>query len=152
MYTSVVLYWEHETNKFLSYLILHVFFSIEFVVASFKSCKETDALTFYNTIVKSLFDIRELVDKTHTKPAAKLWYVAEDLVHRVRIKVSLIYNLQYRGQEYMYYEVLMLKSMLVNKDFQTWLLIGWQHICQPIRSQVKKSLLNNMDFNMDFSK
>ena len=87
----VVLYWEHEMSKFLSYLILHVFFSIEFVVASFKSCKETDALTFYNTIVKSLFDIRELVDKTHTKPAAKLWYVTDDLVHGVCIKTCLVY-------------------------------------------------------------
>ena len=26
-----------------------------------------------------------------------------------------------------YYEIAMLKSMLVNKDFQTWHLIGWQH-------------------------
>ena len=33
------------------------------------------------------------------------------------------------------------KSMLVNKNFQSWLLIGWQHSCQPIRSHVCKSLL-----------
>ena len=42
----------------------------------------------------------------------------------------------------------MLNSMLVNKDFLTWLLIGWQLCCQPIRCQVWKSLLTNMDFNM----
>ena len=44
----------------------------------------------------------------------------------------------------------MLKSMLFNKDFQTWHLIGWQHSRQPIRSHVRKSLLTNMEFNMDF--
>ena len=41
-----------------------------------------------------------------------------------------------------------LKSMLVNKDFQTWLLIGWQHSCQPIRTHVRKSLLMYIYFNM----
>ena len=44
----------------------------------------------------------------------------------------------------------MLNSMLVNKDFLTWLLIGWRLCCQPIRCQVWKSLLTNMDFNMEF--
>ena len=44
----------------------------------------------------------------------------------------------------------MLKSMLVNKDFQTWHLIGWQHSRQPIRSHVRKALLTNMEFNMGF--
>ena len=39
----------------------------------------------------------------------------------------------------------MLKSMLVNTDFQTW-----QHSRQPIRSHVSKSVLTNMAFNMDF--
>ena len=34
--------------------------------------------------------------------------------------------------------------MLVNKDFLTWLLIGWQLCCQPIRCQVWKSLLTNI--------
>ena len=47
-------------------------------------------------------------------------------------------------------EISMLKSLLVNKDFQTWHLIGWQHSRQPIRSHVRKSLLTNMEFNMDF--
>ena len=42
----------------------------------------------------------------------------------------------------------MLKSILVNKDFQIYHLIGWQHSCQTIRSQVRKSLLTNMDFSM----
>ena len=43
--------------------------------------------------------------------------------------------------------------ILVNKDFLTWLLIGWQQSCQPIKSQVLKFLLmfyrNYMDFNME---
>ena len=43
------------------------------------------------------------------------------------------------------------KSMLINKDFQTWHLIGWQHSRRSIRSQVRKSLLTNMEFNMDFN-
>ena len=39
--------------------------------------------------------------------------------------------------------------MLVNKDFQTWLLAGWQHSCQPARSQVWKSFLINIEFNIE---
>ena len=42
-----------------------------------------------------------------------------------------------------------LNSMLVNKDFLTWLLIGWWLCSQSIRCQVWKSLLTNMDFNME---
>ena len=38
-----------------------------------------------------------------------------------------------------------------NADFLTWLLIGWRLCCQPIRCQVWKSLLTNMDFNMGIS-
>ena len=45
----------------------------------------------------------------------------------------------------------MLNSMLVNKDFLTWLLIGWQLCCQPTRCQVWKSLLTNLDFNMEIA-
>ena len=41
--------------------------------------------------------------------------------------------------------------MLANKDFQTQHLIGWQHIHQGIKSHVRKSLLTNMEFNMDFT-
>ena len=40
-------------------------------------------------------------------------------------------------------------SMFVSKDVQTWHLIGWQHNRQPIRGHVRKSLLSNMEFNMD---
>ena len=47
------------------------------------------------------------------------------------------------------YEIAMVKSRLVNKDFQTWHLIGRHHSCQPIRSHVRKSLLKSWDFNMD---
>ena len=50
-----------------------------------------------------------------------------------------------------YQEISILKSMLVNIDFQTSHLIGWQHCRQPIRSHVRKSLLTNMEFNMDFT-
>ena len=35
----------------------------------------------------------------------------------------------------------MLTSMLVNKDFLTWLLIGWRLCCQPIRCHVWTYLL-----------
>ena len=44
-----------------------------------------------------------------------------------------------------------LSPTLVNTDFLTWLLIGWRLCCQPIRCQVWKSLLTNMDFNMEIS-
>ena len=36
----------------------------------------------------------------------------------------------------------MFKSMLLNKHFHTWHLFGWQHDRQPIRSHVRKFLLN----------
>ena len=36
-----------------------------------------------------------------------------------------------------YWEKSMLKSMLFDKDFLTWLLIGWQPSCQPIRTHVR---------------
>ena len=45
----------------------------------------------------------------------------------------------------------MLKSMLVNKNFLTWLLIGWRLCFQPIRRQVRKFLLTTMAFNMEIS-
>ena len=50
-----------------------------------------------------------------------------------------------------YYVKYMLKFILVSKNFLTWLLIGWQLCCQPIRCQVWKSLLTNMDFNKEMS-
>ena len=42
-------------------------------------------------------------------------------------------------------EISMLKSILVNKDFQNWHPINWQHSCQQpmIRSHVRKSLLTH---------
>ena len=39
------------------------------------------------------------------------------------------------------WETPILKSMLFGNNFQSWLLIGWQHSGQPIRSQVWKFLL-----------
>ena len=41
--------------------------------------------------------------------------------------------------------------MLVYKDFLIWLLTGWWLYCQPIKSQVLKSLLTNIDFYIGFS-
>ena len=38
-----------------------------------------------------------------------------------------------------------IRSILVNKNFQTWLLIGWQQATK-IRNYVNKFLLTNMDF------
>ena len=49
-----------------------------------------------------------------------------------------------------YWVKFMLNSMLVNKDFLTWHLIGWRQCCQPIRCQVWKSLLTNMDLTWKF--
>ena len=46
-----------------------------------------------------------------------------------------------------FYDIPTLKSMLVNKDFQTLHLIGWQHNRQPIRSHDWKALLSNTEFN-----
>ena len=39
-----------------------------------------------------------------------------------------------------------LKSMVDNKEFLKWLLIGWQLCCQPIRSHIWKFLLTRKDF------
>ena len=50
-----------------------------------------------------------------------------------------------------YYGIAISIYMLANKDFQTWHLIGWKYSRQPNRSHVKKSLLTNMEFNMDFT-
>ena len=36
-------------------------------------------------------------------------------------------------------------------DFLTWLLIGWQLCCQPIRGYVWKFRLTSMDFNVEIS-
>ena len=33
-------------------------------------------------------------------------------------------------------------------NVQTWLLIGWQHSCHPIRSQVCTFMSNNLDFSL----
>ena len=50
-----------------------------------------------------------------------------------------------------YSHISMLKVMLINNNFQTWLLIGWQCNCQPIRSHVRKTLLTNKTFSMAIS-
>ena len=44
------------------------------------------------------------------------------------------------------------KSMLVNKDFLTLFLIGWQLCCQPIKCKVWNFWFKNMEFNMEISK
>ena len=41
-----------------------------------------------------------------------------------------------------------LKPLLAaDKDFLTWLMIGWQLCCQPIRSYVRNLLLSNCKFS-----
>ena len=45
----------------------------------------------------------------------------------------------------------MIKSALVSKNFQTWLLIGGQYSYQPIRNYARKSLLTTIDFDFDVS-
>ena len=45
----------------------------------------------------------------------------------------------------------MLRSVLTDKDFQACHLIDWQQCSQLIRSHAGKSLLTNMEFNMDFN-
>ena len=42
-------------------------------------------------------------------------------------------------------------SMVKWKIFKPSHLIGWQQSHQPIRSHVRKSLLSNKKFNMDFT-
>ena len=44
-----------------------------------------------------------------------------------------------------------LKSLLVNKDFQTWHLIGWQHNRQPITEAMLENPCYYMEFNMDLT-
>ena len=42
--------------------------------------------------------------------------------------------------------------MWVNKDFQTWLLIGWQHsAASQSDARFENLFLTNMDFNMEIS-
>ena len=40
--------------------------------------------------------------------------------------------------------------MLGNKYIKTWHPFGWQHTRQQIRSHVRRSVLANMAFNMEF--
>ena len=57
------------------------------------------------------------------------------------IAQKLTFELPVSGLVYL--EMSMLQSMQVNTDFQTWHLIDWQQSRQPIRSHVRKSLLND---------
>ena len=63
-------------------------------------------------------------------------------VHQMYWKKNLTWLIQGSGFQQ--------NSMLVAKNFQTWLLIGWQHSCQPIRSHVRRSFLTNIDIGTDF--
>ena len=40
-------------------------------------------------------------------------------------------------------------SVIVNEDFQTWLLIGLNHNLRQILSHVRESLIIDMDFYID---
>ena len=72
------------------------------------------------------------------------------------VMTCMTFNSVYQGLDQCtwaggYFVKSLFNSMLVNKDFLTWLLIGWRLCCQPIRCQVWKPLLTNMDFNMEMS-
>ena len=49
-----------------------------------------------------------------------------------------------------YYEFSTLKPTLINRDVQTWHLTFSWHNRQPIKSHVRKNLLTNINFSMDF--
>ena len=44
----------------------------------------------------------------------------------------------------------MIQAMLINDNFPIWFLTSWQYSCQPVRSHVRKSFLNSIDFNIHF--
>ena len=79
------------------------------------------------------------------------WPVTQKMFPFDDVSLLIAKHPKYRIQGLDYWVKLMLNSMLINKDFLTWLLIGWQLGCRPIRCQVWKSLLTNMDFNMEIS-
>ena len=56
--------------------------------------------------------------------------------------VVCIYTNRHHGPSY--WENSTWKHMLVNKNFQIWLLIGWRLYRQPVRSHVWKYLLTSM--------
>ena len=70
-----------------------------------------------------------------------------------RIPVGSNFNFEYLEQELGPGSLrnFHVKIHVSQQRFQTWHLIGWQHSCQPIRSHVRKSMLTNMEFNMDFT-
>ena len=41
--------------------------------------------------------------------------------------------------------------MLVDRDFLTWILIGWQLPARQSEAMFEKCLLTNMDFNMEIA-
>ena len=41
------------------------------------------------------------------------------------------------------------ESILVSKKFPPWPLIGWGLYCLSVKSEVRKSLITHMDYNMD---
>ena len=41
------------------------------------------------------------------------------------------------------------KSNIVSKDFQTWFLVGWQYNDKLIKSNIRESVLSNVDYNSD---
>ena len=64
--------------------------------------------------------------------------------------ITVIHIMQHQGPGLL--SEIHVKSEFVNKNLLTWLLIGWLLWYQPIRCQVWKYLLTNMDFNMEISK
>ena len=86
------------------------------------------------------------IKETFLNDKCRKWYNVKSL-----FPVEPCYDLREFARGLHFWEFPILNSMLVNKDYQTCHLNGWQHSHQPIRNHVRKSLLTNMEFNMDFT-
>ena len=72
-------------------------------------------------------------------------YICEFL--KYQFLYGLVANMETLGPD-IYTYISMLKSVLVNKYFQTRHLIGWQHSRQPFRNHVNKSSFTDIDFSI----
>ena len=117
---------------------------------------------FYVTIMIWYARTSSFVYFTHTnthkhahKRTHTLWYAIMSMCQQwewihYAVSITLIKFGQHIDLGSGSLRISMIKDMLVNKNFPTWHMIGFQHSHQPIRSDVRKSLLSNMEFNMDF--
>ena len=111
----------------------------------------------------SLLRLNKRLNKSET-PSCSLWRhssllynadIGQAISSRLPFDISGLLCLTWWKAQYTWaggYKVkFMLNSMLVNKDFLTWFLIGWRLCCQSIRCHFWKSLLMNIYFNMKIS-